>query len=123
MRRINVPAVWDKARPVLELGVDETRVLGECVVNGMADTASSRTAEAHVQGGHVQVVQEDRVVRSRTEGTYGKVTLFADRLCLFLGPGLLQAVLTSRFPNALPGLGIVDVPCHIVDYLLQRMTT
>src|SRR5262249_22463503 len=103
-----------------EVGVEEVRVEIKVVVNRMVDPRVVLAAVGEVERGDAQVLEEWRVVRSRSERANAPVGARADfflvlRLCT------IDRTRLMTLPHADVRLRIRDVARDVVDEVLERM--
>ena len=114
------PADAREGDAVGEIGIHESDVVIERVVDGVVLAVVTLAAEADVERGDTEVLQERRVVGPRAEG--GQPQLFSVQSPLTR----LRVALDHR-PGAPPlgdahsPLRVLDVPGHLIHEALQRM--
>ena len=111
-----------RQRPAVdEIGVGEVRVPVEVVVDRVIHAAAILAAEAEIEAGHAEVVDEHRVVRARAERADPHVRA---RLRISLRSSGAAPAMDDRL-RALPDghlrLGILDVARHAADEVLERV--
>ena len=100
------------------------RVPVEIVVDGVVDAAAVLSSVAQVQRGDSQMVQEDRIIRARSQRADAQVRPLPRLLPVGRGP-ISREVRNAPELHALPdrqlGFRVFHVPCHAVDEPLQRV--
>ena len=103
------------------MGVVEVRVPVVIIVDRVVDAAFVLAAEAEVERGDAEVVEENRVIGARSQGADPEVGPLARLLAILRRCGSRDAPQLQPLPDGELLLRVRDVAGDPVDELLQRV--
>src|SRR5215469_3474484 len=110
-----------KGAAIAEIGIGEVGIPVVVVVDGVVNAAVIFSAVAETQGGDTQVINENRVIGSRTKRGNSQIFTLTNFFAIVIGLALDDVIGTSSLPNADLLFWVLNIFGDSVNEFFQRV--